>query len=994
MTPAELKPFKFSLRTNEASNRKVICEPPDENLPTYLVDIDGLNRRADDVRAALRRFVAQCMNDTAGGVNRSGAHLKELAQRGNELYWALFDDKNDPADARDVREWVAGAAKTHRMNVVIDDRTYIPWGLVYDGDPNTLSGEPDDVDIAHYQDFWCLKYLVSAFYRNATVRGGITPKPIAMYRLVSALHEQAFTGAEACLDATEPERKVLEWLRSHFDATKAFNAVYNKSDLFSAWGTHSDLDMLFFYCHANETSIAFSTTEMLTMDDITKFQQRQEQLRAVPPRSGCLFFMNGCSTAVGDAGGGFLDAHRAEGRERLHRYGDGNTRLVRATLRAGVPLPFSFGGTCRLRSYGSSAARALAAQPPLQHLLLTDFASRTALGQSGGIGHLQQLLAQAPWDDGQLANIVRIEMLTIEKTKAIPKEWPALPYKGLSYYEPADAPLFAGRDSDVIECADLLACSETRILVLHGSTGCGKSSFLRAGLIPFLEHDELGFGFLKDDKDGKLKSILVRSTGKPLVELAKKVCDFARADVTLKKAGGKEYKLNLPDTVAAYSDEEFIEKASNDPSLLIDCLGKMARRLPKTLVLIIDQGEEVITLKPNRSDDTPAQNFFRFVDLFSQTHYDLKLLIALRTEFYGRFVGKTPQAQANSPRVKHYLLDDLTKDQIVRAIERPTSTEPVEGFGVPFEHYKFKYETGLPEKIADELLSTKLAGGILPVMQVVCDTLYQSTKPEATRQDPKAEGREWEITDAAYRALGSIEDQVEKSLNATFAHWCRENGTTSEGDIQRETERWKDVLSKLAGSQSDGTVTTDVVTAEELKRMAAESGCRLDFDKTMAHLVSPSVRILRDTEFFDTKGEKALVRYSLGHDAIGLVLYRWKVAKNEVASAIHSIRRSLRVMGIIVTVVCVVLGAASWFLLNDSSLLFTTFGIALYGVFFIALSYASKVPAFDWLFFKMLGAYAPLIPKKKLQQLTKDPKFLELIRRNPVLYERLLKKGE
>jgi hypothetical protein len=582
-------------------------------------------------------------------------------------------------------------------------------------------------------------------------------------------------------------------------------------------------------------------------------------------------------------------------------------------------------------------------------------------------------------------------MLTITKTKLTPKGWPELPYKGLSYYEPDDAPLFAGRSSDVIECADLLARSETRILVLHGSTGCGKSSFLRAGLIPFLEHDDLGFGFLKNEEDGKLSSIFVRSTGKPLVELAKKVCDFAISDVKLKKGGDQGYySLNLPEIVAGYGGEaDFIEKVSSDPYLFIKILGEIALRLPKTLVLIIDQGEEVITLKPDRDDDAPLQNFFRFVELFSDTYYDLKLLVALRTEFYGRFLGRMPQSQAASSIV-HYLLDDLTKEQIVSAIERPTSDEDVDGFGVPFEHYRFKYEKGLPEKIATDLLSTKLAGGILPVMQIVCDTLYQSTKPKTDESALGGTDRRWEISEVSYRALGSIEDQIEKSLNATFAQWCRQNDITSEADIQKETEQWKDVLSKLAGSQSDGTVTTDVVTAEELEKWATESKCRLNFGQTIAHLVSPNVRILRDAEFFDTRS-KRIVRYSLGHDAIGLALYRWKVARNEVAGAIGDIRSKLRVMGGTFTLLCVLIWVIARTFLENEFVATLVLSMAGYGLFFVLLSYASQVPGFDRMFYMLLATYAQFIPKKKLEQLMRDRKFMEIPMRNPKLYARLQK---
>src|SRR5262249_11298011 len=76
-------------------------------------------------------------------------------------------------------------------------------------------------------------------------------------------------------------------------------------------------------------------------------------------------------------------------------------------------------------------------------------------------------------------------------------QWPDFPYKGLGYYTEADAPLFAGRKEDVVFCARMLADWKTRLLLLHGSTGCGKSSFLRAGLIPYLENRKAGIAFAR-----------------------------------------------------------------------------------------------------------------------------------------------------------------------------------------------------------------------------------------------------------------------------------------------------------------------------------------------------------------------------------------------------------------------------------------------------------------------------------------------------------------
>jgi hypothetical protein len=64
----------------------------------------------------------------------------------------------------------------------------------------------------------------------------------------------------------------------------------------------------------------------------------------------------------------------------------------------------------------------------------------------------------------------------------IVKDWPKDPYKGLTYYGPGDVPLFAGRDNDIDAVCGSIGLGNMRILLLHGLTGCGKSSFLRAGL--------------------------------------------------------------------------------------------------------------------------------------------------------------------------------------------------------------------------------------------------------------------------------------------------------------------------------------------------------------------------------------------------------------------------------------------------------------------------------------------------------------------------------
>jgi hypothetical protein len=73
-------------------------------------------------------------------------------------------------------------------------------------------------------------------------------------------------------------------------------------------------------------------------------------------------------------------------------------------------------------------------------------------------------------------------------------DWPPVndpnrpPYRGLKPLEADDAGIFFGRDAPVIEALDRLRglreAAPPRLLVILGASGAGKSSFLRAGLLP------------------------------------------------------------------------------------------------------------------------------------------------------------------------------------------------------------------------------------------------------------------------------------------------------------------------------------------------------------------------------------------------------------------------------------------------------------------------------------------------------------------------------
>jgi hypothetical protein len=71
------------------------------------------------------------------------------------------------------------------------------------------------------------------------------------------------------------------------------------------------------------------------------------------------------------------------------------------------------------------------------------------------------------------------------------------PYRGLKPQEAPDAGIFFGRDAPIVEAIDRLrglrAGAPPRLLAILGASGAGKSSFLRAGLLPRLRREDVQF---------------------------------------------------------------------------------------------------------------------------------------------------------------------------------------------------------------------------------------------------------------------------------------------------------------------------------------------------------------------------------------------------------------------------------------------------------------------------------------------------------------------
>ena len=117
---------------------------------------------------------------------------------------------------------------------------------------------------------------------------------------------------------------------------------------------------------------------------------------------------------------------------------------------------------------------------------------------------------------------------TVTVTRGVPLE--VCPFKGLAFFDRADAEYFCGRERLI---ADLLArLVESPLVGILGPSGIGKSSLLRAGLLP-----ALSAGALPGSE--KWRQVLLRPGTHPNAELARALAGDRLPDVVGQLAPGE-----------------------------------------------------------------------------------------------------------------------------------------------------------------------------------------------------------------------------------------------------------------------------------------------------------------------------------------------------------------------------------------------------------------------------------------------------------------------
>jgi WD40 repeat protein len=323
-----------------------------------------------------------------------------------------------------------------------------------------------------------------------------------------------------------------------------------------------------------------------------------------------------------------------------------------------------------------------------------------------------------------LARAVRGEPLgLVDHAVADEGAAPVCPYVGLRAFRPDEGGWFFGRDADVQRVVEKLRTAG--LVAVLGRSGVGKSSLVRAGVVPALAAGRVIPG------SERWRVRLLRPTAAPLEELAAHVGDL-RPDLS-------------PTAILA-------ELAASGTALRLLTAGRHGGDEP--VLWVVDQAEELFTLAEAAADPAgtdpsgtvpePHRAFAANLLHASQAGGPARVVVAARADFYPRF-AEVPGLGARMAQSQH-VVAELAAGQL-----RDVITAPAALVGASFE-------PGLVERIVDDVRSQT---GALPLLQHALRELWGHRSGSVLTHDA------YDEIGGVYGALTGVADAVLDDLAAT-----------------------------------------------------------------------------------------------------------------------------------------------------------------------------------------------------------------------------------
>ena len=298
------------------------------------------------------------------------------------------------------------------------------------------------------------------------------------------------------------------------------------------------------------------------------------------------------------------------------------------------------------------------------------------------------------------------------------------PYRGLSAFEERDAGFFFGREAAATQVLERMSrqLDGAGLLVVSGVSGAGKSSLLRAGVLPRLR----GAGLASAPGSASWPCLLFTPGRVPLDELAVRVARLAGAD-----AAGVRRGLEVdPAGFALTARQAALAQPAGSPG---DGPAEQQR-----LLLVVDQFEQLFAQCP---DEEQRQAFITALHAAATTGHRSDqapaalVVLGVRADFEARCADYPQLADAVQDR---YLVTAMTERQLRMAITKPAKKAASQ------------VEDDLVDVLLTEVRTRHRAvsgAGVLPLLSHALDQAWRSRTGDV-------------LTLADYERTGGIEGAV------------------------------------------------------------------------------------------------------------------------------------------------------------------------------------------------------------------------------------------
>lgn len=228
------------------------------------------------------------------------------------------------------------------------------------------------------------------------------------------------------------------------------------------------------------------------------------------------------------------------------------------------------------------------------------------------------------------------------------------PFPGLRPFGFEDSYLFFGREGQSDELLKKL--SENRFVALIGASGSGKSSLMYCGLVPTLHG-----GFIPG-ATASWKMVVTRPGDGPITQLAGAIVKSEYSEI-----------LDPEESLIKLAMTEAILR--NSSLGLVEALKQLYLVKKESILLLVDQFEELFRYKKSKKDATSVNESAAFVKLLleavAQTEVPIYVVLTMRSDFIGdcaQFPSLTKVINDS-----HYLIPQMTRDNLHEAIIGPVA---------------------------------------------------------------------------------------------------------------------------------------------------------------------------------------------------------------------------------------------------------------------------------------------------------------------------------